>query len=143
MCPKEDAITFFVYADEFFFAAEELEKSKNPDKVAVVSYYLYGHSLELAYKSFLYTKGLNLEQLKKIGHNLEKSLKKCRGLGIEESIEIDDNYLEVVRGINKYYLTKEFEYMSRTAKTFPLLWEVKAVVKKTINSSSSVITSHL
>ncbi len=116
MCSKEDEITFFVYADEFYFAAEQLEKSKNPGKVAVASYYLYGHSLELAYKSFLYKKGMNLEQLKKIGHNLEKSLRKCRELEIDKSIEIDSTYLEVVKGINKYYVTKEFEYMSKTEK---------------------------
>lgn len=140
---REDEITFYVYSDEFFFAAEELEKSNNPGKVSTVSYYLYGHSLELAYKSYLHQNGIDIKELKKIGHNLEVALDKCVELEICKHIDINDNYRAVVKGINKYYSTKEFEYMSRTAKTFPNLLEVKYVVKKTINSTFNVITNNL
>lgn len=143
MEPLEDEVTFFVYSDEFFFAAEELEKSTNPGKVAAASYYLYGHSLELAYKSYLYKNGLNIKQLKKIGHNLEEALRQCIDYKMDEHLEIDKEYMNVVSGINKYYSTKEFEYMRRTEKTFPNLWEVKSAVRKTINSTFSVVTSHL
>ena len=138
---REDEITFFVYSDEFFFAAEELEKSNNPGKVSTVSYYLYGHSLELAYKSYLHKNGVELKDLKKISHNLEVALEKCIELNIHKHIDIDDNYRIIVKGINKYYSTKEFEYMSRTAKTFPNLWDVKHVVKKTIDSAFNLITN--
>lgn len=143
MTHKEDEITFFVFADEFFAAAEELEKSTNPAKVATASYYLYGHALELAYKSYLHWKGLEIKELKRIGHDLELALEKCIGLGIDRHMSIDDAYHDAVKGLNKYYSTKEFEYMTKVAKTFPHLQDVKTTVKKTINMAHHVLTMHL
>jgi len=144
MSNKENVRTFFVYADEFFFAAQELEKSHNPNKVATASYYLYGHALELAYKAFLYKNGSTIKELKDIvGHDLEKALKMARDNGIGEYLSIDAAYESAVKSLNKYYSTKELEYMSATTKTFPLLMDVKDVVKKTINSLFAVLTWHL
>ena len=74
MTNNENARTFFVLADEFFFAASELEKSINPDKIAIISYYLYGHALELVYKGFLFQSGFTIKELRNIGHDLEKAL---------------------------------------------------------------------
>ena len=140
MSNKEDESTFFVLADEFFFSAGELEKSINTNKVATASYYLYGHSLELAYKSFLYTKGFDVDQLINLGHNLDNALKKSIANGIKDHLDIDDDYIKTVKGINKYYFKKEFEYMTRTSKTYPQLMDIKAIVKKTINSVYNIIT---
>ena len=141
MSKKEDESTLFILSDEFFFAAVELEKSLNTNKVSTASYYLYGHSLELAYKSFLYTKGFSIDQLINIGHNLENALDNCISHGIKESLVIDGDYIKVVKGINKYYSKKEFEYMTRTEKTYPQVEDVKAVVKKTINVAYNIISS--
>ena len=140
MCNKEDESTLFVLSDEFFFSAGELEKSLNPNKVATASYYLYGHSLELVYKSFLYTKGFNIEQLVNLRHNLDKLLKKCISHGIKDYLDIDDDYIKIVKGINKYYFKKEFEYMTRTSKTYPHLIDIKDLVKKTINAVYNIIS---
>jgi hypothetical protein len=138
---REDENTFFVYSDEFIFSAEELEKSNNPGKVATVSYYLYGHSLELVYKSYLYKNEIELKELKKIGHNLELALEKCIELGFGKHIEIDYGYKKVIREINKYYYSKELEYMSRTDKTFPILFDVRDIAKKTLNTVFSAISA--
>jgi len=135
----QDEITLHVGSDEFFFSAVELERSPNSNKVGTASYYLYGHSLELALKSYLHTKGESIETLKKLGHNLEGLLNKCISHGIKESLDIDDDYIRVVKGINRYYSTKEFEYMTRTMKSYPRLYDVKAVVKKTINLNFNII----
>jgi hypothetical protein len=119
--PDQDEITFYVYADSFYCAAVELERSTNPAKVSTAFYFLYGHSLELSLKSYLYSKGFNIKQLKNIGHNLETALEKCINTGFEALITVDSDYLKTVKMINKYYSTKEFEYMVRTEKTFPSL----------------------
>ncbi len=140
---KEDEITFFVYSEEFFFAAEELEKSNNPRKVATASYYLYGHSLELIYKSYLFKKGMSISKLKKIGHDLENTLNKCVEFDIENHLDLNENYWSIIRGINKYYSKKEFEYMTRTEKTFPHLGDVKEIVKLTSSSLFNEITRGL
>ncbi len=136
--PEQDDITFYVYADSFYSAAVELEKSTNPAKMSTAVYYLYGHSLELSYKSFLYGKGFSIKKLKDIGHNLEKALNECINMDIKHHLKIDGNYLNTVEMINKYYATKEFEYMVRTEKIFPNLIKVKEIVKATLNLSFNV-----
>jgi hypothetical protein len=140
---NQNEITFIVCADEFIFAACELEKSNNPDKVATASYYLYGHALELTYKGFLYKEGATIKELKSYRHNLEKVLNKTRDKGLCKYICIDEKYLDVVINLNKYYSTKELEYMSDTEKRLPLLWDVKDVAKKTNDALFSVLTEHL
>lgn len=139
----ENERTFFVLADEFFFAASELEKTVNPDKIAMASYYLYGHSLELAYKGFLFRCGVTLKELKRVGHDLQKALNLAKDKGICNYLCIDAAYETVVQRLNKYYFTKEFEYMTNTEKTFPLLMDVKDIVYRTINSLFTVLTEHL
>lgn len=141
---KEDEITFFVYADEFYYSATQLENSRNPGKVAIASYYLYGHALELLYKSFLYRKRFTLRFLKsELGHNLEKALMHAIDNGLESHLDIDNNYPEIVKDINMYYSTKEFEYMSRTEKSFPHMYDVKDVVERTRNSVHELLLDHL
>ena len=140
---EQNERTFFVLANEFFFAASELEKSRNPGKIAMASYYLYGHALELTYKGFLFQCGVTLKELKCISHNLEEALNLARDRGICNYLCIDAAYETVVQQLNKYYFTKEFEYMTTNEKTFPLLMDVKDVVKRTINSLFAALTQHL
>jgi len=129
----EDEISLFVYADEFFFAAEELEGSKNPRKAQVVSLYLLSHSLELAYKSYLYQKGIKLKEIKKMRHNLKRLLDKCIELGIGQLITVNKPYLAIVNNLNNYYSTKQFEYMTKSEKDFIEVSAVKSIVKNTID----------
>ena len=76
-------------------------------------YFMIGHSYELILKSFLLTKGIELETLrkKKYGHNLlnlfklamkYKEFKEIKGIK-----EIESN----VDFLNEYYKDKDFEYI--------------------------------
>ena len=144
MNKRENEWTLWVYADEFFFAAKELEKSINPDKIMIASYYLCSHSLELAMKCFLFRNGISLNELRKdIGHDLEKALKKAKNMGLDRFLCIDSSYENVVKGLNRYYRTKEFEYMTSTEKIFPRLTDVKKVVDKTLNALFCILSDHL
>jgi len=144
MNKRENEWTLWVYADEFFFAAKELEKSINPDKVLIASCYLYAHSLELAFKCFLYKNGVLLQELKEdIGHDLEKALKKAISKGLDKFLCIDSGYEKVVEGLNKHYKTKEFEYMTSTEKVFPHLTGVKDAVEKTLSALFCILSDHL
>jgi len=144
MNKSENEWTLWVLADEFFFAAKELEKSFNPDKTTMASYYLCAHSLELAFKCFLNKNGISLHDLKKeIGHDLEKALKKAKQIGFGTFVCIDSGYEKVVKGLNKYYVTKELEYMTSREKVFPRLADVKDVVEKTLNALFCILSDHL
>lgn len=141
---KESEITLFVFADQFYQAAFELEDSKNKNHVAMPSYYLYAHSIELAYKSFLFSCGIDLDYLKKeIGHNLEKALVKSKENGLDKKLTDEPGYVGVIKEINKYYVTKEFEYMTHTAKTLPLLYDVKKAAERTISVVFDVVNGYM
>ena len=83
----ENEITFFVFANQFYHAAVQLENSGNKNMVAMPSYYLYAHAIELAYKSYLFKCGVELKYLKKeIGHNLKKALVKSKEHGFDNKL---------------------------------------------------------
>jgi len=141
---RENEMTFFVFADEFYHAAQELEKVSNKNKVSMPSYYLYAHAIELAYKSYLFKCGVDLKYIKiEIGHDLEKALKEVKGHGFDKKLSDNPDYESVVIEINKYYVTKEFEYMTATAKKLPLLQNVKVTAKQTINASFDAINGYI
>ena len=76
----ERAIAFLTYAKEFSKAASIITEGRlvtNMPLIAVA--YLYGHAIELALKSILVKNDVIPEEnLRKIGHDLEKAIKKTK-----------------------------------------------------------------
>ena len=124
------------YADAFYKGCHLIHQqlphwdsdfSPNLD-LAVVRYYLLGHSLELAFKAFLLKMGLDIELLKKeVGHNLNKCLRisEERGLNI-----FNDEEKAVIKVLNHYYENKDFEYIKIGAKSLPMPKDVDKISKK-------------
>lgn len=109
---EEDEATMFSLSLEYLEAAEVLIKNP-PTKVNywIVIYYLLGHSAELALKSFMFKKDVSLEDLKKIGHNLNKLITKSHELGLPEFI--------CLRKLSPIYSKKSLEYRRRKKESFP------------------------
>lgn len=147
MTKIENDWTLYNLASEFFFAAKELEKSFNPDRVEKASYYLCAHSLELAIKCFLFLNGVSLEMLKSrkiIGHDLEKALNKAKEYGFDKLFDDYPKYECAVIALNKFYCTKELEYMKiGDHRSLPKLEEVKEIVENTFGVLFRVLTAHL
>ena len=132
---KEDEFSFFVYADQFYFAATQLESSLNPRKIAIPAYYLYAHSIELSLKGYLFKQEYTIEFLKnEIRHDLEKALNEAQSNGINCHLDVSEEYLQTIKQINAYYSKKELEYMGNKAKEFPLMESVKTHAKSTISA---------
>lgn len=105
-------------------AAEMLEAAKilaktNALKVLGPTMYLLGHSLELAFKSFMLAKGKSLRDLVDIGHDLENAKELAVDLGLAEVYILSDRDNIVVSMLNEYYQAKEFEYRVTGTKTYP------------------------
>ena len=105
----ERAIAFLTYAKEFSEAASVITEHK-PHKLHIAATYLYGHAIELALKSILVKNDVipEGELKKKIGHDLEKALKKANSC--PEKAFFDEELQEIISMLNPKYEKKEFEY---------------------------------
>lgn len=108
----EDRITpkgFIVLAKEYYFSYLAVQE-KFPSFVTQLhtKYFLICHSIELIMKAELRIRGVTARDLKSnlFGHNFDKLLTKLR----EFNILLDQESTILLRSINEYYRTKQFEY---------------------------------
>lgn len=86
----------------------ETHKPFSPSK-----YYLVCRSIELSLKAYLLTKNLPIGNLKKrLGHDLDKILRKSKELGFDSDIGISEDEKAELERANLWYKRKGFEYFS-------------------------------
>lgn len=101
-------------------AAAKLLHDSDVWNVQRPTYYLLGHSIEVALKSFLLANGAGPGTLKKkLGHNLAKAARRVIASGENSVSSIVQEHLGAIDLLNHYYEAKEFEYRVTGAKTFP------------------------
>ncbi len=115
---RTSSMGLWTYARYFFDAARILIDSKSPH-IETPAYYLISHSIELCLKAFLRGSGLSIEELKALGHNLDKCLEKAISLGLEFHMDISDLDKFAVSAINPYYQEKELEYIKTGFRQLP------------------------
>jgi len=108
MDSKYPHIAFLTYAENFADAASVIVDSEQPTGVQLVMAYLYGHAIELAAKSILLNHGMRPEELKQIGHNLDKCTE--RAAQYPEGKYFDEELREIVKLLNPVYSGKHLEY---------------------------------
>jgi len=108
MDSKYPHIAFLTYAENFADAASVIVDSEQPTGVQLVMTYLYGHAIELAAKSILLNHGMRSEELKQIGHNLDKCTE--RAAQYPEGKYFDEELREIVKLLNPVYSGKHLEY---------------------------------
>jgi hypothetical protein len=107
------ALGLWNYAWEYAEAARQVA---GEPELRNVAYFLICHSIELALKAFLRTKGWEARQLKTLGHNLEAALKEAERVGLKEVCPFEWNFECCLRLLNVQYEAKDFEYI-RVAPT--------------------------
>lgn len=131
---SEDEATFFSLSCEFLEAAETLNRTP-PTKINywIVTYYLLGHSAELALKSFLFKKDISIKELKKVGHDLNSLIEKSIEHGLQDFVAL--------RKLSPVYKSKNLEYRKRQREEFPfvddLIQEVKQLQSIAFNNASA------
>ena len=80
--PEVDPISFSNRAREFYTAAEQVFGQQGSSALSWPLYFLYFHTLELAFKAFLRSHGFSTAQLLKKRHQLSKLYEDCRQLGL-------------------------------------------------------------
>lgn len=111
-------VNFWQQARQFVDASER-EFDHAGRRISIPGYFLAARSLELGLKSFLLIQAQTENDLKAIGHNLDRGLKVACDLGLSDAVELDDRDRMIVSDINSYYVTKDLEYVTTGYKSYP------------------------
>jgi hypothetical protein len=97
------------------------------------AYYLWGHSLELSLKAFLFSCGVPLQELKRqYGHNLRALVDGARRHSIERHLYLRAKEIGEIYVLNDEYLAKRFEYHETEDYTLPPKDRMKRLVERFI-----------
>lgn len=112
------------YGSEFLDAGKKIKDPRSPEHpldhhAPTPAYYLVSHAIELFFKSYLRGKKKNLQELRKVGHDLVEALNQCESLGITELIEIKDETKLEIELLNQTYASKDFEYFKQGLYDLP------------------------
>jgi len=115
-------LALLAYARHFFSAAQSLPA--NGDRVSPVAYYLFCHSIELALKAFLRTKGVPVQDLRsqrRFGHDLERLLDRGIDLGLLTVAHLSRDQQLAIQVASESYRSKRFEYLEDALGLFETL----------------------
>lgn len=132
---------FWALANSYSVAANLL--LQNPtSQVFIPALYLLAHSLELHFKAFLISKGIEEKELKKheFGHNLTSCLKLCKTHGLYNHLSFSLSQVRQIIKINRYYQEKQLEYFTATAKQFGSIENFQTIVNQTSRAIFNPIT---
>lgn len=114
------------YACEFLEAALAADsKMGHRDGFEIVApdpvLFLVGQSIELALKAFLLSRGVPLRKLRcDYGHNLHRSLRKAKELGLSTLVELDADELSTIEVLDDLYSSRQLQYIVTGKKAFPM-----------------------
>lgn len=131
---SEDDGTFYSLASEYLAAAITLFNTPpTRTNYCVVIYYLLGHSAELTLKSYLFHRGETPESLRKVGHDLDKLVKRAMSHGLSNKLSA-----RAINALAPIYRKKELEYRKSKRQTFPdqqdLIGEIEALQSAVFDS---------
>lgn len=101
--------------------------------------YLVAHSIELSIKAYLLHKGQTLRQLRKVGHDICKALKKAKELGIGQVVEITEIEMGALQVLNDLYSKKELNYIVTGFKKFPMFGPLQELSEKLLQGVADEI----
>jgi hypothetical protein len=101
-------------------------------------YFLLGHALELAFKSYIRAKGASLNSLRSVGHDLVVAKEWAITAGIEELARLDEQEHLAIKMLNEYYRRKEFEYRVTGGKSYPEAKLLAELIEKLLNGTHDV-----
>jgi len=137
---RTTAIGMVRYAVEFMQAALAADdgmgnRARNEVVAPIPVMFLVGQAIELALKAYLLSQGVPLRQLRReYGHELHRSLRKAKELGLGKIVAIsaDDEY--VLSLLDDLYASKQLQYIVTGAKIFPVFGPLERVALQLIHA---------
>lgn len=136
---RTSAIGLARYAREYYDAAIAADNvighRKGYEIVAPTPVmFLIAHATELALKAYLRWKGVDLEGLKRVGHNLEACWAAAREHGVTEHITLSDEELGILGLISDLHSSTELRYIQTGYKQFPVFGPLQQMSDKVLNT---------
>lgn len=126
---------FFVYASSYKRAAESL-MDQDESQLLVPTLYLLTHSLELALKSYLLSKGVASGTLAKkpYRHNVAYCLSQTEQQGLFCSTSITDSQRDAVASASAMFDKKELSYFYEKPAVFPQIEELLSALRAVLSA---------
>ena len=121
-------------AKEFAKAASVVADAAG-DQVSLPAYYIWGHSIELYLKAFLFARGVPLRKLrsKDFGHNLKALVDEAGRHSIKRKVHLSVRELGEIDVLNYEYMAKRFEYHETETYHLPSRDRTKRIAEKLIS----------
>lgn len=136
---EEQAQCCWALANSYSAAASRLI-AEGSAETFLPSVFLLLHALELHFKAFLFSQGVNDKQLRKVGHDLLACLRACKERGFALHVELSWLQQMQVARVNVYYKEKELEYFVPQAKRFGSIERLSQTVHQVAKGIFNPIT---
>ena len=93
---------------------------------------LYGIAIELSLKAFLLKRGLTLDQVRALSHNLEKTLALARRRKLGREVKLDPREIAAIHVLNINYSTHRFRYIVTGSTKVPQLVYIERAAKELV-----------
>jgi hypothetical protein len=131
---------FYFLALDYWKSAMHINDAREQGELKLrfphtVPYYLYVHSIELALKAYLRTKGVSKKELsrKKYGHNLETLLAEC----VRRAMSVAKHETIVVEWLNTFVDDQAFRYLRPGFQSLPADIDVRRACKALLDRAKS------
>lgn len=131
--PVTRAVGTAQLAQDFWAAGAAQDHDKSPP--SLVTYFLYGHALELAFKALLIVHGISEGELRGIGHDLNQARNAAVSVVPARSNPMDLQDAARIDLLAAYYEAKALEYVEIGFMRLPLLPELRDTTKKLVDAA--------
>jgi hypothetical protein len=128
-------------ASEFLDAARRQDLDQTPP--SMVTYFLFGHALELAFKSVLIARGTSEKALRSIGHDLRAAADAAIEAAPAEVIEMDDSDSARLVRLASFYKAKAFEYLTPGFMSLPVPRELCQFTERLLASIKQFVEAYV
>jgi hypothetical protein len=113
---------FWRFSANYLLAARTVEvKIHEEGQLFFPTLQLYGIAIELALKAFLLKRGLTLEQVKLLSHNLTKTLALARRHKLGREVKLDRREILAIHALDVNYSNHRLRYIVTGATVTPQL----------------------
>ena len=107
--PDDSAYNFVKAGKDFAEAAKILNRHCHNEPFWP-TYFVACQALELYFKAFLRAKGMSLEDLKQVGHDLQRAFRKANELGFGKVVGVTGEVEKTISMLSPIYLKRDFQY---------------------------------